>query len=542
VVSPDGRWMVFPAVSADGVMRYWLRSLDGVEARALSGAEVNPIGPPAAWSADSRWVIFADGGKLRKIDIQGGPPQNIADFGGLNGASSNRDGVLLVASATNGPVFRVSLLGGTLAPITAVADGEVAHLWPQFLPDGKHFLYERVSPDAAKGGVYVGSLDAKPEEQSMQRLLAGDRQAYYAPFPGSSTGHLIFMRGATLMAQPFDPGKLALSGEPFSIADQVDSFAPRYGGLFSVSDTGTLVYRHGNGTQNQLTWFDEQGNPTATLGDSGVYSSPAVSPDGSRVAAAVGPRESPDIWILDVVRGTSTRFTFDPAADDFPAWSPDGKTIAFSSNRGGQTNLYSKPADGSGEETLLLKTDEPKSVERFTKDGRFLLFTSTGPKTAADLWAVSVTGAAKAAPLLQTPFVEALSRVSPDGLWLAYTSVESGVPEIYIRPFSPEGGAGAGAKWLVSKGTGIRPIWRPDGKGLLYLSMQSQAMSVDINTGSGVPVVSTPRRLFTSSALGLTNGWDISPDGKRFLFVAAPGASQAIPFTVVLNWAAELKK
>jgi serine/threonine-protein kinase len=344
------------------------------------------------------------------------------------------------------------------------------------------------------------------------------------------------------MAQPFDPDKMTLSGEPAAIADGVDSFPNNFYGLFSVSDTGTLVYRGGSGSQTVLTWFDQQGNPTGTLGDPGDYAYPAISPDGSRVAVGLGPEASRDIWILDAARGASTRFTFDPGRDDYPAWSPDGRNIAFSSNRGGQMDLYIKPSDNSGEEKLLLKTDGSKTVERWTKDGRFLLFTFTGTasKTGQDIWALPFPGEAKPVPLLQTQFVEAMARVSPDGRWLAYLSGESGTPETYVRPFTPDATAGTGAKWLVSKGGGIRPIWRPDAKELFYLSLASQVMAVDIDTSKGFRA-GTPRRMFTAPA-ALVTGWDLSPDGKRFLFVAPPNAGRVIPFTVVLNWAAGLKK
>ena len=539
-VSPDGRWMVFPATGDDGIRHYYVRALDGVEVRALPGAD--GVQAPASWSFDSRWVLFTVSNKLKKVDIQGGPPQNIADFPGLlSGAGWNSDGVI-IAGALNSPILRLPASGGQATPITALNRGERAHLWPQFLPDGRHFLYLRVSSDAAKAGVYIGSVDVQANQQSMQRLLASDQQAYYAPAPGGGTGHLIFLRGATLMAQPFDPNKMALSGEPAAIADGVDSFATTNHGLFSVSNTGTLVYRAGTGTQTVLTWFDQQGNPAGTLGDPGDYANPAISPDGTRVAVAMGPIQTRDIWILDVVRGSSTRFSFDPARDDFPAWSPDGKNIAFSSYRGGgHGDLYIKPADGSGEGKLLLKTDEPKTVDRWTKDGRFLLFTSTGPKTAADMWALPFPGDARPVPLLQTQFQEAVARVSPDGRWLAYTSSESGTFENYVRPFTPESPAGTGAKWLVSKGAGAFPIWRPDGKELFYLSLTNQVMAVDIDTRKGFQA-GTPRRMFTSPMAVLpTTRWDLSPDGKRFLFVAPPRAGRTIPFTVVLNWAAGLK-
>jgi serine/threonine protein kinase/Tol biopolymer transport system component len=540
-VSPDGRWMVFPALGEDGLQHYYIRALDGVEVRALPGADGGQS--PASWSYDSRWVVFVVGGKLKKVDIQGGAPQNIADFpitNRLGGADWNRDGVI-IAGADGSPVLQVPAAGGQLTSVTALAPGDSTHRWPQFLPDGRHFLYQRISSDAAKTGVYIGSIDVKPNEQSMQRLLASDRQAYYAPAPGGGTGRLIFLRGSALMAQPFDPNEMTLSGEPTSIVDGVDSFAVTNHGLFSVSNTGTLVYRGGTGAQTVLTWFDQQGNSAGTLGDPGDYSSPAISPDGSRAAVAMGPQASRDIWILDVARGASTRFTFDPARDDFPAWSPDGKNIAFSSNRGGQLDLYIKPSDNSAEEKLLLKTDEPKSVERWTKDGRFLLFDSIGPKTAYDMWALPFPGEAKPVSLLQTQFVEIGARVSPDGRWLAYLSTESGPSEIYVRPFTPQAPAGTGAKWLVSKGSGVFPIWRADGKGLFYLTLASQVMAVDIDTSKGFEP-GTPRRMFTAPTGATITGWDLSPDGKRFLFAAPPNTGRTIPFTVVLNWTAGLKK
>jgi Tol biopolymer transport system component len=256
----------------------------------------------------------------------------------------------------------------------------------------------------------------------------------------------------------------------------------------------------------------------------------------------MGPAESRDIWILDVARGTSTRFTFDPARDDNPAWSPDGKNIAFSSNRGGAPgDLYIKPADGSGEEKLLLKTDEPKIVDRWTKDGRFLLFYGVGPKTAADLWALPFPGEAKPVSLLQTQFAEHFGRVSPDGRWLAYTSAEAGTAEIYVRPFTPQAPAGTGAKWLISKGGGVRSLWRPDGKGLFYVTLAGEIAAVEIDTSKGFQA-GTPRRMFAVPAAVAISGLDLSPDGKRFLFAAPPGTGRVVPFTVVLNWAAGLKK
>jgi eukaryotic-like serine/threonine-protein kinase len=541
-VSPDGRWMVFPAQGEDGAIRNYLRSLDGVEVRALAGTE-GTSAPPASWSYDSRWVIFSNNlgaSKLKKVDIQGGPPQDLADFpGNLGGAGWNSDGVIIAGSS--GAILRVAASGGQTTPVTALAPGESAHRWPQFLPDGKHFLYLRISPDSTKAGVYIGSIDVKPNEQRAERLLASDREAYYAPPSGSGAGHLIFQRQTTLMAQPFDPDKMILSGQPVAIADGIDSFSLTNHGLFSVSDTGTLVYHASLGSRTLLTWFDLQGHPSGTIGDLGDYANPAISADGSRVAVAMGPQGNRNIWILDVARGSSTRFTFDSANHDFPAWSPDGNNIVLSSNRGGQMDLYIKPADGSGEEKPLFKTDEPKTESRWTKDGRFLLFSSLGHNGQEDLWALPFPGASKPVSLSRTPFDSRMAGVSPDGRWLASMSDESGAAETYVRPFTPEAGAGTGAKWLVSKGGGIRPLWRPDGKGLFYSTLNFEVMAVDIDTSKGFEA-GTPRRMFTTSNNVLTTGWDLSSDGQRFLMVSPPNTGRVIPFTVVLNWAASLKK
>ena len=276
-----------------------------------------------------------------------------------------------------------------------------------------------------------------------------------------------------------------------------------------------------------LTWFDQQGKVTGTSGEGGDYVNPAISTDGSRIAVVLRPAEKRDIWIPDVARGTSTRFTFDPADDGYAAWS------------GGTRDLYIKPADGSGEEKLLLKTDQNKNDLRWTRDGRFLLFSSTSPKTKYDVWALPFPGEPKPIPLLQTPFNERVARVSPDGRWLAYTSDESGTYENYVRPFTPDA-PGTGAKWLVSKGGGIHPLWRADGKELFYPTLAGQMMTVDIDTGKGFQA-GTPRPLFSGPGV-VGSDWDLSPDGKRFRYSAPPSAGKVIPFTVVLNWAAGLKK
>jgi Tol biopolymer transport system component len=543
-VSPDGHWLAFPARGEDGITRFWLRSLDTVDVRALPDTESGPLPSPAFWSWDSRFLLFAANGRLTKIDIQGGPPQTLPvdGSGGLNGAAWNRDGEIVLGRFRSGPLMRMAASGGTATPVTALGDGETHHRWPQFLPDGRRFLYLRVSSDPGTMGVYVGSLDARPDEQSRVRVLASDRQAYYAASPDGGPGHLIFVRESALMAQPFDPDTLALSGDPVAIAQGVESFPLATYGLFSVSDTGTVVYRGGIASRLTPTWFDVQGRPEGTLGEPGEYANPAVSPDSTRVAVARGPSRNRDIWVLDVARGTSTRFTFDSASDDNPVWSPDGRFIVFSSNRLGQRDLYLKPADGSSDERLLFKSDEPKVPTSWSSDGGSLLFTSISAKTADDVWALSMQGESKPIAIAQTPFQEGNGRFSPDGGWISYGSNESGPFEVYVRPFS-NGANTRAATRLISTGTGWHSRWRPDGKAVFYSTLGSQQtiMEVDIDTSADFRA-GTPRSLFAGLPSVLDYGWDLAPDGKRFLFLATPGDGRTIPFTVMVNWAAALKK
>jgi len=545
-VSPDGHWLAFPARGEDGITRFWLRSLDAVDVRALPGTEAGALPAPVSWSWDSRFLLFGANDRLTKIDIHGGTPQalTVDVFGGLNGAAWNRDGEIVLGRLRSGPLLRIAASGGTATPVTALGEGETHHRWPQFLPDGRRFLYLRVSSDPGTMGVYVGSLDTRPDAQSRVRVLASDRQAYYAASPDGGPGHLIFMRESALMAQPFDPDTLALSGDPVAIAEGVDSFPLATYGLFSVSETGTVVYRGGIASRLTPTWFGLQGRPEGTLGERGEYANPAASPDGARVAVARGPSANRDIWILDVARGTSTRFTFDSASDDNPVWSPDGQSIVFSSNRLGQRDLYLKPADGSADERLLFKSNESKVPTSWSSDGGSLLFTTISAKTGDDVWALPMQGEPTPIPIVQAPFQESNARFSPNGRWISYRSNESGTNEIYVRPFTPQDGADTiGARRLVSTGTGWHSRWQPDGKKLFYATMGSQqtVMEVDIDASAGFRA-GTPRSLFAGPPSILDYGWDIAPDGKRFLFLATPGDGRTIPFTVMINWAAALKK
>jgi serine/threonine protein kinase len=561
-VSPNGRWIVFPALGSDGITRLWLRALDNVEVRPLAGTEAgNTLPPPPFWSPDSRFIAFSSNpgstvpGQLKKLDISGGPPQTICEISApVPGGAWNKDGVILFGAVTNNTgLKRVSSAGGIPTPVTVLDQShqETAHRYVQFLPDGRHFIYHRTSRNPEYTGIYVGSIDVKPEEQSLKPLLLTDRQAVFAVSIDGSNGHLLFLRETTLFAQTFDPGRLELKGEAVPVSDQVGSFAPASAALFSVSETGVLAYRVGTGGSSlQLVWADLSGKITGTIGERSSYGNPAISPHGTRVAVTqLDPQKgNSNIWVLDTARGTSTRLTFTPGRDEFAVWSPDGKRIVFASNRSGHFDLYEKPADGSSDERLLLKTDYDKRPSSWSRDGRYLLYAEIDPKTQDDLWVLPLESSGNSAPVAQKPvlflrtqFREYGGRFSPDSRFVAYQSNESGNSEIYVRPFSADkiGDSASGGRWMVSKGGGGNPRWRADGKQLFY-NFQLEQWGVDITTEKAFQAgIST--RLFNVPAFQTAP--DVTSDGKRFLYVTFEGATTTqTPFTVVLNWQAALKK
>jgi hypothetical protein len=483
------------------------------------------------------------------MDIAGGPATTICDVpASIPGGTWNKEGIIVYATnAPNSGLWKVSAAGGIPVAVTIVdrARAETPHRNPEFLPDGKHCLYFRRARNAPDyTGVYVGSVDAKPDEQPSTPLLRTDRQALFSPSMTGGSGYLLFLRDTTLFAQPFDPVRLQLSGDPVPIADQVGSFAPADTGLFSVSTTGNLGYRVGpGGTQLQLTVFDRDGK-AGTVGPKGAYQTPVFSPDGTRIAFSQLDDASgrSNIWVLDTARGTTTRLTFNAGRDGDPVWSPDGKMIAFSSNRSGHTDLYVKAADGSGDERLLVKSDQDKTPTSWSRDGRWLLYGSLDPKTNSDIWLLSMDDDHKSRPFLRSEFPEGLARFSPDGRWVAYASQESGIGEIYIRPFSPDtdGNPSYGPKWMISKGGGFNPSWRSDGKELFYQGQGIQQMATDITTSDKTVQAGTPHTLFSTG--GILTRPSASEDGKRFLFATPEGTNTQTPITIVLNWQAGLKR
>jgi Tol biopolymer transport system component len=536
-ISPDGRNLVMSAIN-EGKPQLWLRPLDSFTARVLPGTE-NIAGFPF-WSPDSRSIAFATGGKLRKIDLADGTVQSLCDIpvGDRRGFDGtwNRDGTILffVGGST---IFRVAAAGGKPEPIPGMDQPrqDVLFRWPQFLPDGKHFLYLVTTAQQGTSEVFVATLDGKEPK----RLLTAQSSARYAGSPNGG-GYLLFARDGALLAQPFDAQNLTLAGDSVRIADQlrVNSNSRAF---FSVSDNGILVYdQFADSDSRQLTWFDRAGKQLEAFGEKGSFIRIKLSPDQKR--AAVSRRDPPtgvfDLYVVDVVRGATTRLTsgtFD--VSDF-VWSPDSNYIAWVSARGSTYQLLRKLASGSGQEEVLLESSKLIGPTDWSADGKFILYTDLDPKSRRDIWVLPLEGDRKPYVFFQTPADDLQAVFSPDGRWIAYVSGESGNREIYVQTFPASGG-----KWPVSTNGGLMPIWRRDGKELFYMTPDGKLMAVEIKTGSTFePGVPKPLFDVATARTVATNAYDVSTDGQRFLFTSGQLDTNPSSLAVILNWTAELKK
>jgi Tol biopolymer transport system component len=542
-LSPDGQHVAFSAIGEDKVPRVWIQDLDGLEPRVLPGTFTGPVAPPFFWSPDSRFVVYSENSsKLKKADAQTGALQDICDKPGPPiGGSWNTDGVIIFGSTSAG-LWKVNAAGGTPAPLTKLdaSRQERQHELPSFLPDGRHFLYLRLSAKAEESGIFAGSLDDPPERQSQKRILATGFGAYFAPSSEAGPGRLLFLRDDTLMAQPFNPAKLELSGDPSPVVRGVGSVFQT--GFFSAAGNALVYKTSGSLRDFQLTWFDRQGKAGGPVGEPGSITQVRISPDGTRVAYRKDAYNfvGQDLWLLDVNRGTSARFTFGPSNAGFPLWTPDSSEVVFSSDREGVYNLYRKPANGAREEEVLLRSNLNKRAHSWSRDGKFLLY-STSPSVVfsdEDIWVLPMQGDRVPYPFVQTRFDESGPKFSPDGHWVAYQSNETGRYEVYVREFAASKDATSGGKWLVSKDGGLSPAWREDGKELVYVDLGGRLMSVSVDSTRAFQA-GMPRELFQGPAR--INILAVSSDLKRFLFPVPVERKATQGFTVVLNWSSTLK-
>ena len=522
-IAPDGQKIVFVAES-EGRLRLWLRPLDSVVARPLTGTDAAQY---PFWSPDSGSVGFFADGKLKRIDLEGGSVQTVANAPRGTGGAWGRRGLMLFATPGT-PIFSVPDTGGEPVAVTPVEDQQGSLFSPMFLPDGRHFLYWVRSAEGR--GIHLGQLGTKES----RLLIDADPGAVYMP------GHLLFIRNGTLYAQAFDSDRLELTGNPAPVAEHAATTSSTSVGL-SASDAGTIAFRaSGADVQQQFVWFDRLGKEVSRVGDAVAtrISSPSLSRDGQRVSYyALGVNGNVDIWLLETRRGVPSLFTSNRADDFWPVWAPGGDRIVFSSNRKGSHDLYQKSVTAGGNEELLLSTTEDKAATDWSADGEFVLFNSLDPKTRSDIWALPVRGKGQPFPVVQTPFDEQGGQLSSDGHWIAYQSDESSRAEIYIQPFP-----GAGSRSRVSTNGGSQARWRRDGKELFYVGLDGRLMSVPIQVSSTRALeAGAPVALFDPPLGGAVQQADyrhqymVSPDGQRFL-VATVKEEPNVPITVILNW------
>ena len=526
-VSPDGLALAFVATDPSEKSVIWVRPLDSQIARALPGTDgaMYPF-----WSPDSRSLGFFVSGKLKKIDVAGGPPSTICDAADARGGSWSRDGVIVFEPHFRLPLSRVAVTGGKVSPVTTLDSTrkETTHRWPHFLPDGKHFLYfsgsHSTGPESELDAIFVGSLD--PKERP--KLLVNARsQGIYA------AGRLLFARQNTLLAQPFDVDTLTLEGNAVPIAEKVQDDPGFFNAAFSASDR-VLAHQESGGTAgfSELVWFDRTGKRLESVGEPADYWTPRLAPDGRRVAFGIG--DPGDLWIHDLSRRVRARLTFNPADDVAPIWSPDGTRIVFSSQRSGAGDLYMKLASGTGAEELLETSMKFKIPGAWSPDGRMIAFHDFS-QSHPDIWLLSVPERNKTR-LLDGDFEKGSPEFSPDGRWIAYTSTESGRPEVYVQPFP-----GPGGKWQVSSGGGQTTEWRSDGRELFYLSLDGKLMAVAVRAGSSFET-EEPRVLFAVRPKSTPDRqYTASKDGQRFLVNIPSSGQQSPPITLVQDWTAPLK-
>ena len=527
-VSPDGTMIAFVARSENGTPALWVRDLDRAEARLLQGTTDASM---PFWSPDDGSIAYFAPGKLMRISAAGGAPDAICDSSDGFGGTWNREGIIVFNPGWGSGLMRVSAAGGKPSPVTRLDPGDFVHRHPDFLPDGEHFLFSVRSGESDANALMVGSLDGA----APQHLLTMSSSAVFM-LPGS----ILYWRDGALRAQAFDPDRLELKGDPVVVVHGV-RFEPNDGrALFSASAGGVLAYHGGEGatSKSRLVLRGRDGAELGTVGPPGNYYSPALSPDGRRVAVDnSGVENNGDLWVYDLDRPTATRLTFDPADESCPVWSPGGDRLAICSWTRGAASIQILDLTGRVEQRPLVDTEASEEPSDWSRDDRWLVYErreSTAAEEQGDIWIVSLADGTTR-PFVASPFREEHGKVSPDGRWLAYTSYESGRPEVYVQPF-PDGGR----KWQVSTDGGAGPRWRGDGGELYYTAPDDTLMAVAIAADPDLQA-KPPVALFPSNIrFSMSAHFDAADDGRRFLINEVLFDESRQPMSLILNWDAAL--
>jgi Tol biopolymer transport system component len=548
-LSPDGTKLAFSAVDAKGTARIWVRPLGSLTSEGLLGTE-GAIFP--FWSPDGRWIAFFADGKLKKISLAGGSALALSDATAGRGGSWSDRGVIIFTPDTHSGLYKIPESGGTPTPVTKVDTSiHTTHRWPKFLPDGRHFIYLAASHfrDASHNGVYLGSIDG--EENKL--VVPTDADATYA------SGYLFFLpqNKNVFVAQPFDPARGQLQGEPRPTVERVLYDPSIWKVVFDVSDKGVMAYQLGDKVAgNQLRWFDRSGKQLGTVGEVGFQNGPTLSPDGRKLligrVASFG--SYCDLWVYDLARGVGTRITLDNNDHAGGIWSRDGTRILFTSLEP-HSIVYGVDSSGAGTKKLILDTGVDIWPTDLSPDGRFLLYgQGYGPEEARSrLWIYPMSGESAPFRLLADEAQQNSGRFSPDGLRVTYSSNESGKEEVYVVSFQPPSrstvsrGAEINGKWQISSFGGHRPRWSHEGSELFYIADDNTLMSVPVVSRGSRFEVGAARPLFrpnlaTATPNTAANAYDVSPDGSRFILnIGAPPETSA-PITLVENWLSDFKK
>jgi Tol biopolymer transport system component len=518
-LSPDGSRIAYVSSRA-GKQQIYLRAFDSMESKALSGTEG---AESLFFSPDGKWLGFSAGGKLMKVSMSGGAALSICEAPNPRGVTWGDNGTIVFAPGFGvSGLSQVSAAGGKPRAITSrdPTTDEEADRWPQLLPGGRAVLFTAWNRNLDDAQIIVQRLDTRER----RIILQGGTNPRYVP-----SGHLVYARAGTLMAVPFDLSRFQVTGEPIPVAEDV-SLATEGVAQFDISRTGSLVYVPGDlqGNGRQLVWVDRKGEEQLLEAPPRNYLNPRLSPDGQRVAVTIQGAND-DVWVYDIPRQTLARLT-SQARSLNPIWTPDGKRIIYRSNRTGILNMFWKAADGSGEEERLTVSQSNQWPSAVSPNGQALAFVSSG----RDLWILNLTGDRKSHPFQKTPFNENSPSFSPDGRWLAYTSDESGRNEVYVQPF-PAGGR----KVQISTEGGEQARWAHSGE--LFYRDGDKIMSIALTTQPTL-VAGKPRMVF-EGGYEPGGGYDVSPDGQRFLMIkAGEQATSATQINVVLNWFEELKQ
>jgi Tol biopolymer transport system component len=523
-LSPDGRQVVFGTLF-EGRPVFWIRPLDSLQGRAL--ANTSALETPF-WSPDARQLAFFADDKLKTIDVESGRVEVLTEAGRpSHGGDWNQSGIVLFS--TNTGLDRINADGTHRQHVTTLdaSKAEYQHGWPQFLPDGRRFLFVVRSNREDLSGVYVGSLDSPVRT----RLMPAYSRVAYSP-----SGHLLFVRRGTLMAQAFDQKAEALKGEPYALIGSI-KYHVSSDAAFDVSPNGILIYRLSEGlVATRLVLLDRRGRELQVISPEGYYRQPRFSPDATYVAVEKAEPDvpNPDIWIFDTVRRSSLRFTSNEAPDTHPVWSPDGSRVIFSSKRGPYYDVYQKAINGSEEERTFFVSPHDKLVEDWSRNGRWIV--ATVPRNG--LWLFDVAARSYSQIRTSTALNGMQAEFAPDSKYVAYTADDSGSAEVYVEPLPA-----TGARWQVSSAGGAEPHWRADGRELMYVSADGWLMSVAVHS-SGSFSVDAPRRMFRIAIPDLVGADDvtISPDGEHIVVNSLVSDATVPPIHVVVNWPALLKR